>query len=158
GVLAAWLLANSGMSPWLAMAIAVAVGMCIGFANGIVVVIFRVNSLIATLGTGTIIFAMTKWVSDEQIITKRVPEPSKIIARPKLGDITVPVFIAIGVMLIVGYALEQTVTGRRWYAVGFDPEVARLVGIRVKSLQIVAFMISGAIAALAGVVMTARVN
>lgn len=159
GVLVAWFLANSGMSPWLAMLLTLLAGMGIGVVNGLIVVVLRVNSLIATLGTGTIIYAMTKWVSDEQIITTRVPELSDIVARGKvIGDITTPVVITLVVMLIVGYVTEQTVTGRRWYATGFDTEVSRLVGIRVKRLQIVAFIISGGLAALAGIIMTARVT
>jgi ribose transport system permease protein len=61
-------------------------------------------------------------------------------------------------MLVVAYVLEQTTTGRRWYAIGFDADTARLVGIRARTLQIVAFLISAVISGLAGVIITARVN
>jgi ribose transport system permease protein len=158
GVLVAWLLANTSMSPWLAIALTILALVVVGAVNAFIVVILKVNSLIATLGTGTIIFALTKWVSDEKIITTRVAELSSRVARGQVWGITVPVFIMLGVALVVFYALEQTTTGRRWYAIGFDPEVARLAGVRVQALQIVAFLVSAGISGLAGILITARVS
>ncbi len=158
GILSAWLLANTSMSPWLAIVLTLGAVLLLGVLNGIVVVVLRVNSLIGTLATGTIIFALTKWISDEKVITERVPELSEQIARGKVLGITAPVFIMLGVMVIVGYLLEQTTTGRSWYAVGFDAAAARLVGLRVRSLQFSAFLISAVLSGLAGIVMTARVN
>ena len=158
GILSAWLLANTSMSPWLVILATLFATLLLGMANGIVVVVLRVNSLIATLGTGTIIFALTKWVSDEKMITKRVPELSERVARGQLLGVTTPVFILLGVMIVVGYVLEQTTTGRAWYATGFDSEASRLAGLRVRSLQLSAFLASGVLSGLAGIVMTARVN
>lgn len=158
GVLSAWTLANTSNAPLVAIVMTLLACACLGLANAFVVVVLRVNSLIGTLGTGTIIFALTKWVSDEKIITERVPELSSLVARGQVWGITVPVLILIVVMVIVGYALEQTTTGRAWYAIGFDAEVSRLVGLRVKLLQSVAFVISAVVSGLAGVVITARVN
>lgn len=158
GILCAWLLANTSMSPWLAIVLTLGAALLLGLLNGIVVVVLKVNSLIGTLATGTIIFALTKWISDEKIITERVPELSERIARGKVLGITTPVFIMLGVMVIVGYVLEQTTTGRSWYASGFDAEAARLAGLRVRWLQFSAFLFSGVLSGLAGIVMTARVN
>jgi ribose transport system permease protein len=158
GVLSAWLMANSDMSPWLAIVLTLLATVALGVANAFVVVVLRVNSLIGTLGTGAIILALTKWVSDETVITERVPELSKAIARGQVWGITMPVFIMVAVMLVVAYALEQTTTGRAWYAVGFDAAVAKLAGLRVNLLQFSAFMVSGLISGLAGVIITARVN
>lgn len=158
GVLSAWLLANTSMSPWLAIVITLAAMLLLGLANGIVVVRLRVNSLIGTLGTGTIIFALTKWVSDEKILTERVPELSELVARDRLLGVTTPVFIMLVVMLVVGYVLEQTPTGRAWYATGFDAEASRLAGLRVRSLQMAAFLVSAVLSGLAGIIMTARVS
>jgi ribose transport system permease protein len=158
GVLAGWFMANSSMSPWLVIVLTLVLMLVIGAVNGFVVVVLRVNSLIGTLGTGALIFAATKWVSDEKIITERVRELSEKIARGQVWGITTPVFIMVGVMLVVAYVLEQTTTGRRWYAIGFDADAARLVGIRARMLQMVAFLISAVISGLAGIVITARVN
>ena len=152
GVVSAWFMANSGMSPWLVIALTMLCTTAIGVVNAFVVVVLRVNALIGTLGTGAIILAATKWVSDEKIITERVTELSKAVARKQVWGITMPVFIMLGVMLVVAYALEQTTTGRAWYAVGFDATVAKLAGIRTKLLQFSAFMISGLISGLAGVI------
>jgi ribose transport system permease protein len=158
GVMAAWWMANTSFSPWLAIVMTLLVAMLLGIVNAIVVVQLRVIPIIGTLGTGAIFFAMTKWVSDEKYITERVPLLSKLVARGQLWGITTPVFIMLGVMLVVAYLLEQTTVGRSWYAIGFDRTVARLAGLRVKPLQFAAFMISAAISGLAGVIITARVN
>ena len=158
GVLSAWFMANTGMSPWLVVPLTMLCTTAIGVLNGLVVVTFRVNSLIGTLGTGAIILAATKWVSDEKVITERVTELSQAVARKQIWGITLPVFIMLATMLVIAYLLEQTTTGRAWYAVGFDAAVARLAGLRTRVLQFGAFMISGLIAGLAGVIITARVN
>jgi ribose transport system permease protein len=158
GILVAWLLANTDMSPWLCAVVTVAAASLIGLANGLIVVFLKVNSLIATLGTGTLIYAMTKWVSDEQIITERVPELSRRVARPDVWGVTYPVLFMLVTMLLIAYVLEQTTLGRRWYATGFDAETARLVGIRIRSLQVGAFVVSAVISSMAGIVITARVN
>lgn len=158
GVLTAWFLANSSMSPWLAMALSLGAMLLLGAMNGFVVVVLKVNSFIGTLATGTIIFALTKWTSDEKVMTERVPELSDLVARGKLWGITTPVFVMVGVMVVVGYLLEQTTTGRSWYATGFDVESARLAGLRVKSLQFSAFLVSAVLSGLGGIIMTARTN
>jgi ribose transport system permease protein len=158
GILSAWFLANSAMSPWTAIVLTLCAALVLGALNGLVVVVLKVNSFIGTLATGTIIFALTKWISDEKVITGRVPELSEQIARGKVLGITTPVFIMLGVMVLVGYLLEQTTTGRSWYAAGFDVEAARLAGLRVRWLQFSAFLVSALLSGLAGIVMTARVN
>jgi ribose transport system permease protein len=158
GVLAAWWMANTSVDPVVAIVLTLLVAMVLGVVNALVVVQLKVVPLIGTLGTGAIFLAMTKWVSDEKYITERVPELTRLVARGQIWGITTPVFIMLAVMLVVAYMLELTTTGRAWYAIGFDPEVARLAGLRVKLLQFVAFMISAAVSGLAGVVITARVN
>lgn len=158
GVTSAWFMANTGWSPWLAIAATLVISMMLGLINAFVVVQLKVLPIIGTLGTGAIFLAMTKWVSDEKYITERVPELSTLVARGQVWGVTVPVFIMVAVMFVVAYLLEKTTTGRAWYAIGFDPVVARLAGLRVKILQVGAFMISALVSGLAGVIITARVN
>lgn len=158
GVMVAWWMANTSLSPWFAILLTLVIAMLLGVVNSIVVVELRVIPIIGTLGTGAIFFAMTKWVSDEKYITERVPLLSKLVARGQVWGITTPVFVMFAVMLLVAYLLEQTTVGRSWYAIGFDRAVARLAGLRVKPLQFAAFMISAAISGVAGVIITARVN
>ncbi len=158
GVTSAWLMANTSWPPLLVILVTLGAASLLGIVNAFVVVQLKVLPLIGTLGTGAIFLAMTKWVSDEKYITKRVAELSRFVARGQVWGVTVPVFIMAVVMLIVAYLLEKTTMGRSWYAIGFDPVVARLAGLRVKLLQFSAFMISAIVSGLAGVVITARVN
>jgi ribose transport system permease protein len=61
-------------------------------------------------------------------------------------------------MVIIGFVLEQTVLGRKFYATGYNPEVTRLVGESVRSIRTIALLCSGTIAAFAGVVLCARIQ
>ncbi|HXN60352.1 MAG TPA: ABC transporter permease [Acidimicrobiales bacterium] len=158
GVLAAWFLANTGMSPWLVIPLTMLCTTAIGAVNGFVVVVLKVNSLIGTLGTGAIILAATGGIANQQVMTTRVLALSNAVGNRQVWGITLPVFVMVGAMLIVGYVLEQTTTGRAWYAVGFDAAVARLAGLRTKMLQFSAFLISGLISGLAGIILAATVG
>jgi len=158
GTLAAWLLAN-GMSVPSAVIISLIVGLGVGLINGVIVVIAGIDSLIATLGTGSIIGAITLGVSGDQIIAKNVGGSfSHYIGTLSWGRVTIPVFYMLILMIIIGVVTEQTVVGRLWYAIGFDLEVTRLAGVRVKALRIAALAISGFVAAIAGVALTARIG
>src|ERR1700683_4880550 len=88
-------------------------------------------------------------------MTTRVLALSNAVGNRQVWGITLPVFVMVGALLIVGYVLEQTTTGRAWYAVGFDAAVARLAGLRTKMLQFSAFLISGLISGLAGIILAA---
>jgi ribose transport system permease protein len=158
GTMVAWCLAN-GMSVPEAVILSVLLGAVVGLVNGIIVVYAGIDSLIATLGTGSMIDAITLGISHDETIVKNVGNSfSYYIGSLSFHLITMPVLYMLIVMVIIGLLLEQTVVGRLWYAIGFDLEVVRLIGVRVRALRISALVLSGLIAGIAGVALTARIG
>jgi ribose transport system permease protein len=159
GTVAAWLLANTGMGVTEVVIISLALGAVVGLVNGIIVVFAGIDSLIATLGTGSIIGAITLGVTGDQTIAKNVGGSfSHYIGDLSWGKVTIPVFYMLILMVIIGVVTEQTVIGRLWYAIGFDLEVTKLAGVRVKALRVSAFVASGFVAGIAGVALVARIG
>jgi ribose transport system permease protein len=158
GVLAAELLNHTSWSPILVGAITMAACVGIGLINAFVVVGLGVDSFIGTLGSGAILAAITLGVSGNLTVTGRIGEGFSDLASHDIGGITLPVFYLLAAMLLIGYWLERTSVGRYFYAMGFDRETARLTGIGINRLGIVAFFTSAVIAGFAGMVLAARVS
>jgi ribose transport system permease protein len=136
-----------------------AIGVGIGLVNGFIVVFLGIDSLIATLGTGSIIGAITIGVSGNETIVKNVGGSfATDVAGRSWANISEPVLFMLVVMVIVGLLLEQTVAGRYWYAIGFDLDVTRLAGVRVRALRVMAFVIAATIASIAGITLAARIG
>lgn len=160
GTLAAWFLAH-GMSIPAAVVVSLIIGMAVGLVNGVIVVFAGIDSLIATLGTGSIIAAITIGVSHNISIvppTSVGTSFSRYLATASVIRITLPVFYMVVVMIIIGVVLEQTVIGRLWYAIGFDLEVTRLAGVRVRALRVSALVVSALVASIAGIAEVAYIG
>lgn len=158
GVLAAVLLNDTSWSPAVVFVVVMLICVCIGLLNAFVVVGLGVDSFIGTLGTGAILAAVTLAVSGNLTITGRIGEDFSNIASTDVGGITLPVFYLLAVMILLGYWLERTRSGRHLYAIGFDRDTARLTGLAVNRLGIIAFVTSASIAGFAGMVLAARVS
>lgn len=158
GIVVAELLDKTSMSPVMCGVVTLLVCVAIGLLNGFVVIGLGVDSFIGTLGTGGILYAITLGVSGNQTITGRVGEDYHKLASTELLGLTLPVFYMLAAMLVLAYWLQRTQMGRQFYAMGFDRETARLTGISVNKLGIVAFVVSAVIAGFAGMVLTARVS
>ena len=132
--------------------VSVAMGAFIGVVNGLLVVVLRVNSFIATLATATVIGAV------QVIITQqRQPLPptsstwNALTQKELLGGFQIVVLYLLVLALLVWWLLDHTPAGRYIYAVGGNAEAARLSGVRVGKWQWLAFIFSGTICGLAGV-------
>jgi ribose transport system permease protein len=149
-VLVAVLQVDSGMNMWVAIGLVLAISAVIGFINGFIVVKLKVSSLIATLGTTSVITAVQTIISPSQ------PLPPKSQAWLDLGGTTIwgiqiVVLYLLVLAVIVWWVLERTPPGRRLYAIGGNSEAARLSGVNVSTSLWVAFVASALIAGLAGV-------
>ena len=133
----------------------IAVGAIIGVGNGLLVVLLRVDSFIITLGTASVIFGLVIWYTGGQSIVLGIPQSLLSFGGGKLIGIPDSVYVVTVVALLVWYLLEQTPFGRSLHAVGSNKAAARLVGIRVERLTFAAFVLSGAFAGLAGVLLLA---
>lgn len=145
------------MPIWLAMLVAVAFGAVIGFVNGFLVVHQRTEPFIITLGTGLLLTGVAQQLTDAHPIPASNPDFMMIGNGDLYG---VPNLVLIMAVCFAGsYALMRfTAFGRNLYAIGGDYEVARYSGINVIANKWMAFVISGAAAALAGVLLSSKLN
>jgi ribose transport system permease protein len=158
GVLAGWLTTQTSL-PWgLVILFSVALGAVIGAFNALIVVRFRIDSFIGTLATGSILAAVTIGLSGDQIITGRLAGGFAKLANSSLFGIQSPAIYLLVVMLVLGFVMEQTVMGRYLYSIGYNTEIARLVGVNVNRLRALSLLTSGTLAGFAGVVLAARVE
>lgn len=158
GVSVAWLLGNTGLPVPAVVLIGVGIGVFVGLLNSLVVVAMKIDSFIGTLATGSIIAAITLGVSGNQILTEGITDSFTSMATGSFAGIQLPVVYMFVLMFIVGFFLEQTAVGRKFYATGYNSEVTRLVGVNVNRVRVVALLCSGTIAAFAGVVLCARIQ
>jgi ribose transport system permease protein len=150
-VVAAASMTRFGLGWGPAMLLAVAVAAAVGLFNGLLVARAGISSLVATLGVSSIIIGLLTWYTGGESVLGTYPS-----AFLKLGSWPWPLVLLVIATAVLWYVLEQTPFGRRTYAVGSNREAARLVGIDVTAKVTVAFVLSGTLAGIAGVVAVAR--
>jgi len=158
-VTVAWLVVSVHLSIGAAIAVALAMALAAGLLNGLVVVRLKIDSFIATLGTGSVLAAVNLLISgDESVTNNHLYSGLGRIVVASVGGVQVPAFIALAVALILWWLFEHTVTGRRLYATGFNEEASRLAGVRTQRLRFGGFLVSAVVAALAGILLTGQVG
>src|SRR6201996_2275916 len=150
-MLVAVLNVNYGIGIGWAVIAALALGVAIGVINGLLITIFRIHSLIVTLGTGTFLHGATLWLSDSMTISGISPSLMNAVIVDRLFGVPLEFYYAIILAALVWYLLEYTAVGRRILFVGRGREVARLSGINTDGIRIACLVASGFFGALAGV-------
>ena len=135
----------------LAILGAIGVGTLVGIINGGLVVLFDMDSLIVTLGTGTFIVGVVIWISDSRTISGISSELVDAVIRTKFLAIPLSFYYAVALCIIIWYVWEFTPLGRRLLFVGRGRNVARLSGINVRRLRWGSFIAAGLITGVAGV-------
>ena len=132
-------------------------GALLGLVNGVLVAYFKVPSLVITLGTLYIYRGiMLTWAGDDRINAGDMPRDFLSLGTKAFLTIPLLTIIAFVVLGVVGYYLYTARGGRELYAIGSDPDAAVLYGLKVRRRLLSAFVLSGALAGLAGVLYTAR--
>ena len=151
------LLLNGGVPTAIAALVAILVGAFIGLINGAIIAHLALPAFIVTLGalTYTRGIAYSMHGGPVQIAGKSGIES---IGNGSIGGIPMPVFIMIFVYWFFWFLLERTKFGRHVYAVGGNPQAARLSGIDVKKVLMSVYVISGVTAGLAGLMFASRVR
>ena len=151
-------LINGGMDIWLAIVIAVLCGAAVGFVNGFLVVQQKTEAFIITLGTGMLIKGINQQLTDAHPVSCTNMEFMKI-ANSKIGGVIPNLALYMIVIGLLLYALLRfTSYGRNLYALGGDYDVAKYSGINVIATKWAAFVLSGALAAVAGVLLSSKLN
>ncbi len=169
GIVAA-LAFRDGYGVWVGVALALVIGLLGGLLNGALVAYVGILPFVATLGTLTVYSGLAFLVSGGKTIFGRdIPTAFSDFARIGISpsdfgislseNVSLPklTIVAVLVLLIVWFVLEQTTFGRRLYAIGGNKEAARLAGIRVRRLRFLAFGLSGLGASMAGLMYASRV-
>ncbi len=137
----------------LVFLLALGVGVTCGIVNGLVVTVARVPSLVVTLGTLYIIRGIDgAWAGGNQVNASMLPESFNKIGYGTVAGIPYLGIIAMVAVAIATYAMRTFRTARDFYAIGSDPDAARLAGIPVGSRVFLAFVLSGGIAGIAGAI------
>ena len=157
-VLVIGLQVKSGL-PWpVAVGIVVVVGALIGLANGVLVAYAKIDSFIATLGSGTVVLAVTYWYTGGLQVYGDLPGSFTSIGTAKIVGIPLPAVIMFLVATVLWIAFEYLPVGRQLYALGANPRAAALVGIRPSRMIIGAFVASGVLVAVDGVLLASKLR
>jgi fructose transport system permease protein len=149
-----------GVNPYLAILLGIGVCAAFGLLNGSLVTFLRLPPFIATLGTLSIAFALTHIYSREQTITG-VPGTLTALGNTfSIGgtEVTYGSIITIGLFLLFAYLLGQTAWGKHVYAVGNNPEAARLTGIRTNRVLVGVYATAGLVYGIAALLSVARTS
>lgn len=145
-----------GYSLSIALIGALAVGLAIGLINGLLVVYMHIDSFMVTMGTLYICGGLRYLVNGGTVIT--LPESFRNFAQQTPGGISWFFWIVIGVYVLIGFLEYKTPLGRKMYAVGNNKEVALLLGVKVKFVQVFAYLCSGLFASIAGIMAAIDIN
>ena len=137
----------------VAIALVLLIGLMIGAVNGFLIVILKINPLIATLGTMSIFTGLAFLLSSGQARVVR-NEFLRWLTVTKVGPVHLVIFLLLGVYAF-GIVFERmTVHGRRVYAIGGNEEASLLAGLPVQRMTFVLYMVSGLSAAVGGIILT----
>lgn len=137
--------------------VGVLIGVACGVLNGLLVSLGKVPSLVVTLGTLYIIQGVDYyWAQGEQINAATLPEGVLDLGTGSVLGIPYLPLIAAVVLVATGWYLRSYRTGRELYAIGSNPEAARLAGVRSGQRVFAAYVFSGAVAGLAGALWLCR--
>jgi ribose transport system permease protein len=149
------LLLEQDLSLGVAIALVFALGATVGLINGLIVVKLGISAFIGTLATLSILNGLGIWWADGASVDVRNPTFTGW-ALDDIAGIPVPLLLAVVVYAVLWFVLERTTIGRRIYAVGANPEAARLGGIAVTRFRIGAFVVCSVGATIAGLVLTSK--
>jgi ribose transport system permease protein len=146
--------------PWPLACLAVLIGgALIGVINGLLVEYAQIDSFIATLGTGSVLYAVTGWVTKGARI---VPSPQGLpaaftgLSDSKVLGLPAPAFYVLVLAVALWLVLERLPLGRYLYVMGSNPRTAELIGIPTRRYVVYAFVGSGLVTGFAGILLAAQ--
>lgn len=160
GAMAASLI-GSGMNPVLAVIVALAIGAGVGMLNGFVISKGKLQPFIVTLATMTVFRGATLVFTDGKPISTGYGGGAELysqIGNGYIGAVPIPIIIMILVFAIGYYVLTGTTIGRYVYALGGNEEATKLSGVNTDRIKRFVYGMSGFFAALAGIIITARLS
>jgi ribose transport system permease protein len=146
---------RGGVPIWLSMLLGVGVGSVAGMLNGLLITKVNINPFITTLGMMSIARGVGLAITEGSPVAS-LPQEFFVFGQGKTFDISNLILIALVIVLVGDVLMRRSVWFRQIYYVGGNPDAARLSGINVDRVTIGVYMISGLLAALAGVLSVSR--
>ncbi len=152
-----------GIPIYVALPLAIAVGAVVGLFNGLLVTGLRIPSFIVTLGSYNLLYGVSLWITHTSTFNPVYPPPGMEIPANQLDfftgltasygshPISLEVFWMVVLAVVVGWLLHRSLFGFRLMAIGGNPVAAELARLPVKKYKILAFVLCGMLAAIAGI-------
>ena len=152
-----------GVPVYIAIPIAILVGTVVGLFNGILTSLLKIPSFIVTLGSYNLLYGITLWVSNTGTFNPAYPPPGKTVPPEQLNffigltqplgsfQLSLEVIWMLVLAIVIALLLHRSLFGFRLMAIGGNPAAARLARLPVRRYKILAFVLCGALAAIAGV-------
>jgi ribose transport system permease protein len=157
-ILAISLQVNYGF-PWpLAVIVVIALGAMTGVLNGVLVEVAKIDAFIATLGTGTVLYAIALWHSGGRQVVGELDPSFYLLSGQWVLGLPITGFYVLTISIVMWVVLEFTPVGRYLYAIGANQKAAELNGIPTRKFVVGAFVASGTLAALAGVLLASKLR
>lgn len=145
--------------PWpIAVMIVLFLGAFVGLLNGLLVEVAKIDAFIATLGTGTVLYALALWHTGGRQIVGVLPDGFYAINGTFVFGLPITGFYVLAITVVMWLVLEYTPVGRYLYAIGANPRAAELNGIPTRKFVMGAFVTSGLMTALAGVILASKLR
>jgi ribose transport system permease protein len=145
--------------PWpLAVLIVLALGAAMGVLNGLLVEVARIDSFIATLGTGTVLYALALWHTGGRQVVGVVPQGFYALNSTMIFGLPITGYYVLLIALIMWLVFEYLPVGRYLYAIGASPKAAALNGIPVRRFVMASFIASGVLTGLTGVLLASKLR
>jgi len=145
--------------PWpAAVLIVLACAALFGMLNGLLVEMAQIDSFIATLGTGTVLYAVAMWHSGGRQVVGELPAGFVSLAGADLLGLPVTAFYVAAIALLMWAVTEFMPLGRALYVIGANPKAAELNGLSVRRHVMGAFVASGLLSGFAGVLLASRLQ
>lgn len=158
GALTAGMMA-AGVDPILAVILGILAGGLMGAFNGIIIAKGKVAPFIATLATMTIFRGLTLVYTDGRPVTGFTDSVFfELLGKGYFFGIPVPVITMFAIFLILLFVLKKTIFGRHVYALGGSEEASILSGVKANRIKIYVYSLTGALSALAGIILTSRLG
>ncbi len=157
GILAGMMMVNYGVNSYLAMLIALVLGVIFGTINGLLITKLRLNAMVATIGMQGVYGGINLVLTKGKAITG-IPENIYMLGKGHIASIPIPFLFTVGVLVIILFLTKKTKIGRYIYAIGNNKEAAKILGIKVDKIRVIIYSIVGAISALAGILYVARLG
>jgi ribose transport system permease protein len=145
--------------PWpVAVLTVLVLGALVGLFNGLLVEIAQIDAFIATLGTGTILYALAMWYTLGRQVVGVCPDAFYALNGAFVFGVPITGYYVLALSIGLWLGLEYFPIGRYFYAIGANPKAAALNGVPVRRYTIIAFVCSGVITAFAGIILASKLR